>query len=113
MLSSEAALVQRKTLKREKWFFPGEIREVFVEEVVWIPVTLTQVGLDPRDVEGLPDNRRGTQKARSPPGPDFTGEPVFLLLWTEVQAESHIGKVQSRLTVRPEVEMHLQGNLSH
>lgn len=84
-----------------------------MEEVVRIPVTLTWVGLDPRDVEGLPDNRRGTHKAGSPPGPDFMGERVFLLLWTEVQAESHIGKVQSRLTTRPEFEMHLQGNLSH
>ena len=45
-----------------------------MEEVVRIPVTLTWVGLDPRDVEGLPDNRRGTHKARSLPGPDFTGE---------------------------------------
>ena len=64
---------------REKWFFPREIREGFVEEVVRIPVGLDPrvripVGLDPRDVEGLPDNRRGTHKARSPPGPDLTGE---------------------------------------
>lgn len=100
-------------LKRETGFFHGEIREGFVEEAVMTPVTLTRVGLDPRDVEGLPDNRRGTHKGRGPPGPDFTGERVFLFLWTEVQAESHTGKVHSRLTMRPEVEMRLQGNLNH
>lgn len=28
-------------------------------------------------------------------------------------SESHTGKVHSRLTIGPEVEMHLQGNLNH